>query len=334
MELLRRSYDFCRRGVLEWTLGECARDGDLLPYGYGITEREGLDLQCIDVATHTVKGLQALAGMAGTLGDEDVATRCQALAAAARARLEEAFWIEDEGLYGDMVATPREMAPRLQRWLSEGEGVYYGSAREADVTAELTRLLRQAESAGAEQDRKRPWLLKYWIVLCPLEAGLTAAERALRSLARLESPEFSGRWGVYISGLDRMHAMSISTGALAVAEATYGRVDRALDYVRKLTDTLDLHMPGAISELSPDSGCFVQAWSGYAVAWPLVAHVFGVRPEAHRRRLTLAPRFPTSWPEARLGNVRIGSATFDFHWDGKTLMARGSEPGWTVSDEP
>jgi hypothetical protein len=332
MELLRRSYDFCRRGVLDWTLGSCTRDGDLLPYGCGITERDGLDLQCIDTATHTVRALEALAGMAGRVGDDAIAGRCRTLATEARARLDEAFWMEDEGLYGDMIATPREMVPRLQRWLTEGEGVYYGSAREEEVRTELTRLLQEAESA-TEPDRKRPWLLKFWIVLCPLEAELTAPERARRSLARLEGAEFSGPWGVYISGLDRLHAMSISAGALAVAEAAYGRVDRALGYVRSLTDTLNLHMPGAISEISPDAGCFVQAWSGYAVAWPLVTHVFGVRPEADRRRLTVNARFPASWPEAHLSNVRVGGASFDFHWDGTNVRVVGSEPGWTVVSE-
>jgi glycogen debranching enzyme len=125
--------------------------------------------------------------------------------------------------------------------------------------------------------------------------------------------------------------MSISTGALAVAEAAYGRAENAVAHVRMLTDTLDLHMPGAISEISPRSGCFVQAWSGYAVTWPLVARIFGLQPDAYHRRLTLSPRFPASWTEAHLTNVRIGGASFDFHWDGASLEVASREPGWTVT---
>jgi hypothetical protein len=94
-----------------------------------------------------------------------------------------------------------------------------------------------------------------------------------------------------------------------------------------------MRTPGAISEISPDEGCFVQAWSGFSVAWPIVRHVFGVMPEAHRKNLVLRPAFPESWLRASLRNLRIGNETFDFHWDGETLLVVAADAEWSVSSQ-
>jgi hypothetical protein len=150
-------------------------------------------------------------------------------------------------------------------------------------------------------------------------------------LHRAEGDEFTGPWGVYINGIERGAMMSISTGVMAAAEAAYGRVDEALRYVRTLTDQLGLQMPGAISEMSPDYGCFVQAWSGYGVAWPIVTGIFGIRPDAAGRHVELAPIFPPGWSGARLENTRIGTNSIDLRWDGTTLWVTSREPGWSVT---
>jgi glycogen debranching enzyme len=147
----------------------------------------------------------------------------------------------------------------------------------------------------------------------------------------MEGPEFTGRWGVYIDGIQQRAMMSISTGVVAVAEAEYGRPERALHYIRMLTDTLDMQMPGAISEMSPDYGCFVQAWSGYGVAWPVVTGIFGIRPDAYHHRVTCVPNFPADWSDARLTNVRIGTNSLDLRWDGTTLWVSSQEPGWDIT---
>jgi len=330
LAFLRRNYAFCRRGVLEWTLGERCPDGDVLPQGYGLIEVEGLNQRCVDTAALTVAALDALDGMAEVLGEGGVAARCRALHAAVRRRLEEAFWLEDEGLYADMVATPAEMEPRLRSWIERAEQPDFRGDEHPGTAVALRRLLAEAESDLAP-DRARPWFLGHWSVIAPLEDGLAERGRALRTLERAAGPEFIGRWGMYLNALDRGAAMSISTGALAVAEMSYGQVERALERVRLMTGTLDLRMPGAISEMSPDDGCFVQAWSGYGVAWPVVAGVFGLRPDAFRRRLALRPVFPAGWPSARLDNVRVGANSFDLSWDGATLTVTSREPGWSVT---
>jgi glycogen debranching enzyme len=329
LAFLQRSYDFCKRGVLDWTLGHCCKDEELLPYGYGITETLGLDLQCVDSAVHTVQALRALAEMAAVLDDPDTAGTCSLLAAAARDELETAFWLEDEGLYADMLATPRQMVGRLREWISANEATESTRGRQPEHLASLNDLLRDAES-DPEPDRKRGWSLRHWVVITPLEAGLAPPIRAGKTLDRVRGAEFVGPHGMYLSGADHTHTMSINTGVLAVAELQYGRVVDALDRLRVMTDTLDLHMPGAISEMLPDYGCFVQAWSSFAVAWPVVAHMFGIVPRADLRTLAVDPQLPPDWGEARLSNVLIGNARFDFHWDGGTMHVDCDDEAWSI----
>lgn len=329
-EFLARQYEFCRAGVFDWTLGRCCRDGELLPYGYGITETEGLDLQCLDSAVHLVQALRALAGMAEVLDDDETAATCLRLADTAWNQLDAAFWLEDEGLYADMLGTPRQMVGRIEAWIAAVEAREFTLGRRPEVLAALNELLRAAETER-EPDRRRGWPLRYWIVITPLEAGLASPERARRTLDRTRGPEFVGAHGMYLSGVDHTHTMSVNTGVLAVAELRYGRAGDALQRLRVMTDTLDLHMPGAISEMLPDYGCCVQAWSSFAVAWPVVAHMFGLQPRADRRELELQPCFPAEWDRATLSHVRIGEARFDFEWDGGSVHVLCDDARWSVT---
>ncbi len=327
-EFLHRNYDFCRRGVLGWLFTDRCTDGDLLPTGCGIIEIAGLDLQCIDVAAHTFTGLKAVAGMAETLRDDTTAEHARSLAKQVRTRLEQAFWIEEEGLYGDLLASPREFLERLAVWKAQASGRMDESGR--DLVAAIEGLEWKAR-ADPHPDERRAWLLGNWTLVTPLEAGITERDRASRILDRIETAEFIGPSGMYLSSLDRQHAMSINTGVLAGIEVKYGRPDQGLTRLITLASTLEAHMPGAISEMSPDYGCFVQAWSGYAIAWPIVNGMFGIHPDALHKRLELTPCFPSGWERGRLGSLPIGSAHFDFEWDGSSLLVRSDKAGWTAT---
>jgi glycogen debranching enzyme len=331
--LLERSYDFCREGLLNWTLGACTHDDDLLPYGFGITERAGMDMQCVDTASYTAEALSALAGMAQAMGDRDTEARCRTLRTRITEQINQEFWMEDEGLYGDMLATPAEITPRVEAWLHPEESIYYHAEEDTYTRALLHHILEQAQTAH-DPERKRAWLLKFWIVISPIEWGLAPPDRAAIALRRLESPEFSGRWGLHISSMYGQEIMSISTGVMATAEARYGRSEQALRYLHALSDALPMDMPGAISELLPTGGCFLQAWSGYALVWPVVRHFFGIQPDALNRTIHLTPCFPRSWPEAHLTNVRIGDTYFDFHWDGADLAVGPDRSEWTITHDP
>jgi glycogen debranching enzyme len=330
-DFLDRNYDFCKRGLLEWTLRDNVTGVGLSPSGPGMVEIAGLDGRCVDVAAYTVQALDALASMAEIAGDDETCRECLRMAAAAREQIEREFWLDDEGLYADVIATPRDMADTMARWLVDAQRV---SANDA-LCRELQRLLWQAE-CDPDPDRDRSWLLKNWTVISPLETGIANRSRALIAFRRLEGPEFVGPWGMYLSALAAGDSMSVNSGALIMAELMYGRVDKAVELIRIVSETLTVGMPGAISEVLPDRGCFVQAWSGYAIAWPVVREIFGLHPDAVRQRLAVSPLFPSSWPRAEIREVRMGAARCDAVWDGENLRVHMSDPAWVVitSDTP
>ena len=332
LDFLRRCYSFCRRGLLEWTLAQQCRGVDPWPYGYGIIEVEHLNQQCIDTAAHTVTALEALAGMAEILGDGATAARCRSLGNELRERFDRDFWLDTEGTYADMRATPAEMIPRLLRWIERAEDPQgWGGAR--PQLAEAYRRLLQDAEADPDQDRSRGWLCGHWTILAPLEIGMASPERAQRVLDFVRDNGYIGRWGMYLNGYDQHAMMSINTGVLATAAVTYKRTAEGIEHMRTIAESLEMHMPGAISEMSPDGGCFVQAWSGYGIAWPMVTGVFGLHPDAWRKQLVINPSFPPDWTNATLTGVRVGGTTLDLAWDGTTLTVTIHESGWTASSD-
>lgn len=71
-------------------------------------------------------------------------------------------------------------------------------------------------------------------------------------------------------------------------------------------------LPGSISEMSPNYGCFTQAWTVYAMMVPVVECFAGFQPMIPENRLTLAPCVPSQWDRMELLNVRVGNAFVDF----------------------
>ncbi|HXT36820.1 MAG TPA: hypothetical protein VN837_14690, partial [Chloroflexota bacterium] len=224
---------------------------------------------------------------------------------------------------------------RLERMLRP-EGQKPGGASPGMI-AHLEALLRRARTLP--QDEEVAWYFGNWVINAPLEAGMSARERAGAALERMETAEFLGPAGVYLNGIGHGWAMSISTGALAAAEVAYGRINQAIRLCRLLANQADLRMPGAISEMSPAGGCFVQAWSGYGAVYPLACGVFGLFPDAEARHVVLEPLMPSGWPRARLTDVRVGHALLSLeltHDDAGRLICRvrTDEPGWRVTILP
>ena len=71
--------------------------------------------------------------------------------------------------------------------------------------------------------------------------------------------------------------MTLPTGVQAVAENNYGRPDKALDYLKRMTRTFGYALPGSIYEVSPDFGMMTQAWNLYSYAIPIVGQFFGIQ---------------------------------------------------------
>ncbi|MEK0317709.1 alpha-L-rhamnosidase-related protein [Cohnella sp. 56] len=329
-DYLKRAYPTVRQG-LEWLLGEMDPDGDLLPEGYGITEIEGLNVELIDTAVYTWTALLAGAEMAALLGDAQDAAGWRETAARLADKINTDLWLEADGLYADAMARVAAVRERMPIYIERAKSM--GAERAVDEMRAM-----QADIADLPPDAERPWLFKNWVINTPMEAGLAPRGQALRALERMGTDEFTGPAGTYLSGMYRTQMMTISTGVQAVAEARYDRMDEALRYVKLIASTFGRRLPGSISEMSPDYGCFVQAWTNYGIHWPIVRFMFGIAPQAHRKRLSLRPRLPSAWGEAAIRRVAVGHGACAAELDleialgdrADTYRVKVEGQGWTV----
>ncbi|SHF23128.1 hypothetical protein SAMN02746089_01522 [Caldanaerobius fijiensis DSM 17918] len=157
-------------------------------------------------------------------------------------------------------------------------------------------------------------LMKNWVINLPMEEGIAEVDKAHKALDVMESSEYTGRFGLKLCGTDKSAMMTISTAAQAEAEGQYERIEQMLGYINQIISTFSIRMPGTFSEMSPDYGCFVQAWTGYGIIWPIVTYVFGIRPHAYKKEILFKPRNPVGWDNWEYNGVRIGTALFDFSY--------------------
>ncbi|MFN8489107.1 MAG: hypothetical protein U0350_16085 [Caldilineaceae bacterium] len=323
---LAEMYPFCKQGILDYTLCQCDPDGDLCPAGRSVIET--LDMhagfECIDPAAYTWEALGRLADMAQAIGDTAIIPDLETKAARLAQRLQQEWWLEAEGLFADVRASVTEVQEALQRIdaFSAKQPDDHGLQQQVAQTHRLFDPLLAAHS-NAPADVDLPWLLRHWVVMCPVEVGLATAEQAKRVLTRLRSPEFCNEWGMYLHP-DRHDVMSINTGLLALAHTRYGQIDQALDLAQRMAQTLDQYMPGAISEALPDQWCFVQLWSALGIVSPVVEGVLGITPRAAERKLRVTPQLPTGWDQVALQRLRVGGAWF-------AVQAKRTQQGYAVS---
>jgi hypothetical protein len=91
-----------------------------------------------------------------------------------------------------------------------------------------------------------------------------------------------------------------------IAENNYGRPEKALDYLERMTRSFSFAFPGSMYEVSPDYGMISQAWNIYGYAVPIVNQFFGIEPDAMNKKILIQPQMPKDWDEASLENVAIG----------------------------
>jgi hypothetical protein len=242
-----------------------------------------------------------------------------------------AWWLPAEHLFGDVRASRRELEELLAR-------ISAHPAPDDSLTSSVERLRRAlAEDADSQASptTRRPWLLLHMVQALAADAGLPTREQADELLDRLETAEWTERYGIVLNAASDRRVMTLPTGALAVGEARYGRADRALDYIRRIAATFGAATPGALSEFSPDGGCFLQLWSSYGIIWPIVHYFFGLRPDAAAHRLTCVPQLPPEWPAARLHAVPIGDTRVDVELTNVTRGLRVrlemSAPDWEMT---
>ena len=331
LDFAREMYPAMKMGI-HWLLTDMDQNKDLFPEGYGITEILGLNAELIDVAVYTQQALDATAHVAGILGEPDAAERYRRLASQLEARINERFWLEEEGSYADFYGSRAQAVSA-----AEGAVKQIGLKGASNLTQSDSELIgyyeRLKQKFSAMPDTSRGWLTnKNWVITTPMETGIAPRARAIQLLDKIRH-ENVGEYGPFLSAVDRQSMMTISTGVQAVSEANYGRTDEALWYVDKIVQTFNRVTPGSISEMMPDYGCFVIAWTSYGILVPLIQHVFGIQPDAMNKTVVFDPHLPTGWEDMSIEDLPVGTNSVSFS---RAKTGRGIEydveakvSGWT-----
>ena len=322
LDFAREMYPAMTMG-LHWLLTDMDQNKDLFPEGYGIMEVSGLNAELIDVAVYTQQALGVTAHIAGVLSEPEAAARYRQLASQLAMRINERFWVEEEGSYADFYGTRAQAMSAAEGAIRQIglKGANELTQRDRELMGHYEQLKRRF---SAMPDSTRGWLTnKNWVIATPMETGIAPRARALRLLDKIRR-ENVGEYGPYLSAVDRQAMMTISTGVQAVSEGNYGRTDEAMWYVDKIVRTFNRVSPGSISEMMPDYGCFTIAWTSYGIVVPLIQHVFGIQPDASHKTVVLEPHLPTGWEDIRIDDLPVGTNLVSFS---RARTARGIEYG-------
>lgn len=295
-EFLEECLPYIRKSIA-WLL-EQDDDGDMYPSGYGIIEIAGLDMEMIDTIVYTCEAYECYGRMLELTGEGREGQKYLELYRKMREKINTELWDEEAGLYCDAYAsyaTIEEKYDIIEELLKGG--------RSEEVKEHILKCLRERKSDGRQE---RGWLLnRNWVINTPMETGLADEDKAIRALRKMEGSDYIGKYGMYLNALAQDAQMTISTGVMAAAQAMYGKTDEALDLLERMFATFGMATPGSMSEMSPDYGCFVQAWTAYATFLPVVRFFFGIEPVASEEKIYVAPCLPDRWKKAALKNVLV-----------------------------
>lgn len=329
LDFLRDLYPYIKKG-LNWLLVDQDINQNMFPEGYGIMEVSGLNAELIDVAVYTQQALEAVSQMAVLFNETDMAADYRSKAATLKDKINNLFWDEEEGIYCDFFGT-RDQALQVTRGAIKQLGRPWSIPDEYRKAGVFYNTLLDRWSK-LPQDTERGWFTnKNWVINTPMETGIAPKARAIRTLDIIRN-EHCGEWGPYLSAIEGRRMMTIATGVQAMSEARYGRIDECLWYMDRIASTLGLTLPGSITEMMPNSGCPVQAWTIYGMITPLVRYVFGITPDAYNKRIVICPQLPTGWDSMNLENQRVGNNTYNIsvdHVDGQVnIVIHSAQKDW------
>ncbi|MGY6741786.1 MAG: alpha-L-rhamnosidase-related protein [Cecembia sp.] len=328
-EFLAKYYPTIKKG-LQWLMEENDEDGNLFPDGYGMMEIHGLESEMIDVAVYTQKAFADAAQMAKIMGEADQAESYQQTADALKLKINEEFWVEEFNSYADLIGTAAEALNLIDAAIIRADTLNKPWAVE-----ELQQTKKRLSNYPKNQ--KQGFVVFHnWVVNTPMEMGIADPDKAIRALDK--ASKFVNPFGVFVTGIDRDESaeledgsftgskvfsytgavMTLPTGVQAIAENNYGRPDRSLDYLKRMTRSFGFAFPGSIYEVSPDYGMMTQAWNLYAYAFPIVTQFFGIQPEAHLKLIKIRPQLPSDWNKAKLENIIVADNVLDLSWDKKS----------------
>ncbi|MBR5288498.1 MAG: glycogen debranching protein [Clostridia bacterium] len=313
------------RKSMQW-LDAMDADGDGFPSGYGIIEIAGLSAEMIDTAVYTAQAWGCFAdflALAGDVPGEEQAREKHAFCVNA---VNTILWDEEAGLYCDACASPE-----FVRSCRENILFRRGDSRNEAAGAAFDAMVEKKAALGSGETGFI--INKNWIQNTPMEAGIAPEDKAAAALSNMHTPDYIGPWGMYLNVLRQDQTMTISTGAMAVAQARYGYADRALELLDRMCATFGMVGPGQFAEMSPDYGCVVQAWTAYALFTPVVRHMLGIQPDAAKGEVVIRPCLPQRWRDVTLSRVRVldGEITVHIRREGeKTCVNVSGTPGLRV----
>ena len=293
-------------------------DGNGIPDGYGMMEIHGMNGEMIDVAAYTAQAWGALYESALLQDDDKVAAWAGRSAAELSAYINENYWVKDAGAYADVRGSKAQVLELIDGAIERAEGLNKPWAVEELKTTK--------KAAAASVGEMNPYSVHHnWIVNTPMEVGFAPEEYALKALDK--AAQYTNPFGMFVTGIDRDESagtdtdgfakrkktftyvgavMTLPTGVAAVAENNYGRPNKALDYLHRMSRSWGYAHPGSMYEVSPDFGMMCQAWNIYSFGYPVVRQFFGIYPMAEKKIVEIDPHFPTSWTRPQLKRVVIG----------------------------
>lgn len=305
------------------------------PEGFGIVEMPAMDQWMLDTAVEFIRCGKSLLRLARLFEDQVTLNNFRdGFLTRLTRKFFDLFWDEDSGRFVDMVGKEARLEEGLGSLIGDNSSSTQGGITSAKS---LKNHLDTVESGLTGDEELSRWFFGHFIQVYPLVFGLADQVRADGVLELLEGDEFSNDYGLMhtarSSPLSDISAgmygpqgkgelvWALATGFLTEAEAKYGRVEKSYFFLKKIADSVDNGMPGALPELLPEGGCFMQGWSGYGIVLPVMDHYFGIRVPLDGPVL-LAPHPPKELDYMEVSSVRLGSRTIDVKMENRTEVFR------------
>ncbi|MDC8003463.1 glycogen debranching protein [Aureisphaera galaxeae] len=314
---------------LNWLMNENDADKNQFPDGYGMMEVHGMDSEMIDVAAYTQKAFADASKIAAEIGKDGLSKGYAYIAEQIKGKINEQFWSEEFNSYADFIGSDEQALHLIE------DAIVRADTLGKPWAVEELKQTREAILANPSSE-SRPFVMHHnWVVNTPMEVGIAPEDKAIKALNTAE--KFVNPFGVFVTGIDRDESagsddgsfqgskvfsytgavMTLPTGVQIVSENNYGRPDKALNYMKRMTRTFSYALPGSIYEVSPDYGMVTQAWNIYGYAVPIVEQFFGIQPDAANKKVFIKPQMPSSWDDAALENVQVGDNEISVYFTNK-----------------
>jgi len=365
LEFLKEMYPLMLKSM-RW-LEKQDLDNNGIPNGYGMMEIHGMDGEMIDVASYSVQGWEALHKAALAMdNDAGIAEWAGKNAARLTKYINEYYWIESAGAYADVRGTPSQAVSLIEDAIQRAKELdkpWAVAELEETKKIALRDILRSMPYFDQESwsPTSYPYSIHHnWIVNTPMEVGFAPEEYALKALDK--AAQYTNPFGMFVTGIDRDESagtdtdgfakrkktftyvgavMTLPTGVAAIAENNYGRPDKALDYLHRMSRSWGYAHPGSMYEVSPDFGMMCQAWNIYSFGYPIVRQFFGVQPDPQQHTITVDLAFPSNWTHPQLKGIVIGEGELQTHLDiaflredvigvNQLLLTQQGRKNWTL----